>query len=80
MPSKLCRWGNSLGIRLPKFIAERTGLVAGDYLYINLMDNGQIVIRPVKARDVPAGYTFSDEQAKQTITAPLTNKTILSEW
>ena len=56
MPSKLCRWGNSLGVRLPQYIAERTGLVAGDYLYIQLNDAGEIVIRPVKAREVQAGY------------------------
>lgn len=56
MATKLCVWGNSLGVRLPKHIAERTGLVAGDYLYIRLMDSGDIVMRPVKAKDLHAGY------------------------
>lgn len=55
MPSKLCKWGNSLGVRLPQFITERVGLSAGDYLYINLIGN-EIVIRTVKARDIPSGY------------------------
>jgi len=59
MPSKLCKWGNSLGIRLPRYVAERAGLSAGDFLYINLIDN-EIIIRPVKARDVPAGYATPD--------------------
>ena len=44
MPSKLSKWGNSLGVRLPSYIAERTGLRNGDYLYIKLMDSGDIVI------------------------------------
>ena len=65
MPSKLCRWGNSLGIRLPQYIAERTGLVAGDYLYIQLNDAGEIVIRPVKAIEVAAGYAAPATQAPQ---------------
>lgn len=56
MPSKLCKWGNSLGVRLPQYIAEHTGLTAGDYLYIGLRDNGDIVIRPVKAREIPTGF------------------------
>ena len=60
MPSKLCKWGNSLGVRLPQYIAERTGLRSGDYLYILLTDAGDIVIRPVQARDVPAGYQLGD--------------------
>ncbi len=24
MPSKLCKWGSSLGVRLPQYITERT--------------------------------------------------------
>ena len=48
MPSKLCMWGNSHGVRLPKYIIERTGLKVGDYLYVRL-EAGEIVIRPVRA-------------------------------
>ena len=55
MPTKLCKWGNSLGVRLPAYVAERAALRAGDYLYVRLTDAGDIVIRPVKARDIPAG-------------------------
>jgi len=56
MPSKLCVWGNSLGVRLPRYVAERTGVQAGDYLFINVTDAGEILIRPVKPRDVHPGY------------------------
>jgi len=61
MPSKLSKWGNSLGVRLPSYIAERAGLRNGDYLYIKLMDSGDIVIRPVKQTDVHPGYATAGE-------------------
>jgi antitoxin component of MazEF toxin-antitoxin module len=60
MPTKLCNWGNSLGVRLPKYVVERTGVRPGDYLFINLTDAGDIVIRPVKARDIHPGYVALD--------------------
>lgn len=56
MPVKLCRWGHSLGLRLERYIIERTGLAAGDLMYVTLRDSGEIVIRPVKANEMPAGY------------------------
>ncbi len=56
MASKLCVWGNSLGVRLPKYVVERTGVHPGDYLFITVNDAGEIVIRPVKPRDVHPGY------------------------
>lgn len=65
MPSKLCKWGNSLGVRLPQYIAERTGLAAGDYLYIGIRDNGDIVIRPVKAKEIPKGYRPTETESEQ---------------
>jgi antitoxin MazE len=60
MPSKLCKWGNSLGVRLPQYVVERTGVRPGDYLFIRLSDAGDIVIRACKARDVHSGYLPSD--------------------
>ena len=79
MPSKLCKWGNSLGVRLPQFITERTGLRSGDYLYILLTDAGDIVIRPVQARDVPAGYRSNDVPPEIKIEAP-TDTQSLADW
>lgn len=60
MPTKLCKWGNSLGLRMPQHIAERASLHAGDYLYIRLMDSGDIVIRAVTEREVHAGYATDE--------------------
>jgi hypothetical protein len=39
---------------------ERTGVCPGDYLFINLTDAGDIVIRPVKAREIHSGYAPVD--------------------
>lgn len=56
MPTKLNRWGNSLGLRLPQHIVECAGLAAGDYLYIRLLDSGEIMIRAGKAENAPREY------------------------
>jgi antitoxin MazE len=64
MPTKLCTWGNSLGVRLPKYVVERTGMRPGDYLFINLTDAGDIVIRPVKAREIHSGHAPVDSPPK----------------
>lgn len=46
MRSKLVKWGNSLGLRLPKVFADDLGLRAGSELEINL-EEGRVVIEPV---------------------------------
>lgn len=79
MPSKLCKWGNSLGLRVPQHIAERASLRAGDYMFIRLMDSGDIVIRPVSARDIPAGY-IPDDAPLKTKTEVLTDAEVLAQW
>lgn len=45
---KLTRWGNSTGLRLPASVMEAAGLEAGDYVYVRLLDTGDIRVRPVK--------------------------------
>ncbi len=56
MPSKLSKWGNSLGVRVPSHIAERAGLQCGDQLYIRLLDSGDIMVRAVRPGASPPGY------------------------
>jgi antitoxin MazE len=70
MPSKLCKWGNSLGVRLPQYIAERTGLTSGDYLYFTLRDNGEIVIKPVKAKGILPEYVSDAADQITTLIPP----------
>ena len=45
---KLTKWGNSTGLRLPASVMEAAGLEAGDYVYVRLLDTGDIRVRPVK--------------------------------
>jgi len=67
MPTKLCKWGNSLGVRLPQYVIERTGLRPGDYLYIRLTDAGEITIKPVTPHAIPAGYLPDDSPPRPTM-------------
>ena len=47
MSVRLCRWGNSTGLRLPKSVLEMAGLAAGGYVSLRVLDNGDIRVRPV---------------------------------
>ena len=61
MPTKLNRWGNSLGLRLPQHVVEATGLAAGDYLYIRLLESGELMIRAGKDEKAPREYRLDDK-------------------
>jgi antitoxin MazE len=47
--TQVSKWGNSLGLRLPKSIAREAQLDEGDTVDV-LVDNGTIVIRPSRPR------------------------------
>jgi antitoxin MazE len=47
MRVQVARWGNSLGIRIPKDIAKRVGLTEGSRVEIET-DKDQIVITPAR--------------------------------
>ncbi|GAB7541412.1 AbrB/MazE/SpoVT family DNA-binding domain-containing protein [Cupriavidus sp. 8B] len=64
MPAKLNCWGNSIGFRRPQYVVERTGLAAGDYLYIRLPNSGEITIRPVKTGNVQAATVTTLAEAR----------------
>jgi len=70
MASKLCVWGNSLGVRLPKYVAEVANVQAGDRLYITVNDAGEILIRPVKPRDVHPGYAQAESKGTTKAVVP----------
>ena len=53
MSVRLCRWGNSTGLRLPQSLLETAGLAAGGYVSLRLLDNGDIRVRPMSG-SVPA--------------------------
>ena len=47
--TQLAKWGNSLGLRLPKSVAREAQLDEGDTVDVSV-DNGAIVIRPSRPR------------------------------
>ena len=47
---KLARWGNSTGIRLPKAVLESAQLSAGDECLCRTLDNGAILVTPIRTR------------------------------
>lgn len=60
MQVQLARWGNSLGLRIPKDIAARFGLMEGGRVEIEV-DGDRIVIRTDRVRyqieEILAGMT-----------------------
>jgi antitoxin MazE len=47
--TQVAKWGNSLGLRLPKSVAREARLDEGDTVDVSV-DNGAIVIRPSRPR------------------------------
>jgi antitoxin MazE len=47
--TQVSKWGNSLGLRLPKSVAREARLDEGDTVDVSV-DNGTIVIRPSRPR------------------------------
>ena len=45
MTTQVAKWGNSLGLRLPKSVAAEARLAEGDAVDVSVQ-NGAIVIRP----------------------------------
>ena len=55
MVTKIQKWGNSLGLRIPKSFADDAGIEAGSAVDITLVD-GELVIRPI----TPTRYGLDD--------------------
>ncbi|HEY6874475.1 MAG TPA: AbrB/MazE/SpoVT family DNA-binding domain-containing protein [Geobacteraceae bacterium] len=51
MLAKAQKWGNSLGVRLPKTVAEECGIEAGSPVEIVREDN-LIIIKPVRKKGI----------------------------
>jgi antitoxin MazE len=50
MKVQVARWGNSLGIRIPKDIAGRVGLAEGSRVEVETTDDDRIVISLARPR------------------------------
>lgn len=47
MQTKIQRWGNSLGLRIPRAFAEDAGVGAGAEVDLSVR-NGELVVKPAK--------------------------------
>lgn len=43
----ICKWGNSLGLRLSAPIAVAAGIKNGTHVGVRLLDNGSILVTPL---------------------------------
>ena len=75
MPTKLSRWGNSLGLRIPRYVADCAHLQAGDVVQVRLLDSGDILIRHADAGNCDVTSLGNTER-----TAPLSAEKLLAEW
>jgi antitoxin MazE len=57
--TRVQKWGNSLGVRIPRGLAEEVGLSAGSEVSLSAKD-GELVIKP----SVPARLSLDDLLAK----------------
>ena len=72
MITKVRKWGNSLGVRLPKAAAQEAGVGDGSAVDVTAED-GRIVVRPVtrtRLRDLLAGVTPGNVHAGAWPDAP----------
>lgn len=47
---QISKWGNSLGLRVPRDVAAQTGLTEGSQVDVEAREDGSIVIRKAKPR------------------------------
>lgn len=60
MKSQINRWGNSLGLRIPKHIVEGLGLAANDEVECRI-EQGQLMVKPIqKPSSKFPRYTLSE--------------------
>ncbi len=62
---RISKWGNSLGLRIPRDIAARAGLTEGARVDIEGVSDGRIIISPSRRRftieELVAGMTPEKE-------------------
>jgi antitoxin MazE len=76
VPTRLTKWGNSLGLRVPRNVAEAANLQVGDQMYVRLLDSGDILVRAVKPRGTAPGYAVTDDDRAQIPT----KQKVEEEW
>ena len=74
MRTKVRKWGNSLGVRIPKAFAEEAAVGEGSAVDVSVSE-GRIVVTPVAARrytleTLLAGVTTENRHAEVTTGKP----------
>jgi len=64
---QIAKWGNSLGLRVPRDVAARVGLIEGTRVDIEASDDGRIIITRSRRRfaldELLAGMTLEREHS-----------------
>jgi antitoxin MazE len=68
MHTKIQRWGNSLGLRIPKSFAEQAGVEAGSEVDLSV-EHGELIVRPTRVpkyalKDLLRGVTATNVHEK----------------
>ena len=64
MATTLNRWGQSIGLRIPRAVAECAALKVGDSVHVRLLDSGDLLVRAARPRESPVGYVPGNAPAK----------------
>ncbi|MEW5984602.1 MAG: AbrB/MazE/SpoVT family DNA-binding domain-containing protein [Acidobacteriota bacterium] len=62
MQTKIQKWGNSLGLRIPRSFAQEAGVAAGSEVALSV-EGGDLVVRPARRR------TYQLEDLLRRVTA-----------
>jgi antitoxin MazE len=80
MPTKIQKWGNSLGVRIPKPLAEQLGLAEGSQVDLRVR-GGELVVRLKKPREYSLPELLSrvthENLHRETDTGPAVGR---EEW
>ncbi len=74
MQTKIHKWGNSLGLRIPKAFAEQAGVEAGSEVDLSV-EEGELIIRPIRfprydLKDLLRGVTAKNVHKDVEIRGP----------
>lgn len=65
MTTRISSWGNSIGVRLPRHVAQAAGVKAGTPCFV-LVDaaTGDIIIRPARQQSAPVTHKSAGSETK----------------
>lgn len=62
----ICKWGNSLGLRLPAPVAVAARIKSGTHVGVRLLDNGSILVTPLTGSIAITGIGFPGKNTPTT--------------